>query len=547
MLATSTVRTCVPERSERRFDGRSELTRSDPMSFERIVSGLGGLALVVSIGAGCAGDEQSMPGPVGFAGTAATPTGMLPGTAGTTAGMQPGAAGTGAAGTGAAGTGAAGMTTPPTSMITAPPGALNVPGVPCDVAGIVSENCTTCHSNPAQFSAPMPLMAHADFMAAAKSQPTKKVFEVIPSRINATDIKLRMPPASGTTITAANLKIFNDWLAGGAKAVTPSCAITLKTSNAPPTGTTTMVPPTEGTGTTGAPSGSGGASDKPIKYDDPMMKCYEFRAHAPNDKATPFSVSNTPDMYTNFTFMPPWQGMAYARSFRVLDGNKAVIHHWLFYKDNTAGPDGDVAPSIGAHPNGELVHGWAPGGSDLYFDSDVGLEMPGDVAYTLETHHNNAGVGPANDNSGVEVCVTPTAPKNVASLSWLGTDSISGTTASGTCEPTSGEPVHIIGIQPHMHTKGTHMTAEITRVSGMKEMLHDAPFDFQYQHSYHATTILMPGESIKTTCTYNQPTHFGEGTNDEMCYLFTLYYPKYSLTNGNPIASVIHGPNTCLQ
>jgi hypothetical protein len=32
-----------------------------------------------------------------------------------------------------------------------------------------------------------------------------------------------------------------------------------------------------------------------------------------------------------------------------------------------------------------------------------------------------------------------------------------------------------------------------------------------------------------------------------MCYAFTLYYPKLSLTNGNPVATLIHGPNTCLQ
>jgi hypothetical protein len=398
----------------------------------------------------------------------------------------------------------------------------------------------------------MPLMAHADFMAPAKTDATKKVYQVIPARINATDIKLRMPPASGVTIPAAGLKTLNDWINTGALAVTPSCAISVKGGATPPTtqpGTAGAAAPStgEGVGPTGAPSGQGGASDLPIKYNDPLMKCYEFRAHAQGDNKTAYSVSTQPDMYTNFTFMPPWQGMMYARSYRVLTGNADVIHHWLFYKNNTAGPDGDISPSIGAHPNGELVHGWAPGGSDLYFDSDVGLEMPGDVAYTLETHHNNATGSPKPDNSGLEVCVTPTAPKNVASLSWLGTDAISGTSATGTCTPTSNVPVHIIGVQPHMHTKGIHMSGEITRVDGKKEMLHDAPFDFAFQHSYDANTVLMPGESIKTTCKYNAPTSFGEGTNDEMCYLFTLYYPKLSLTNGNPVATLIHGPNTCLQ
>jgi hypothetical protein len=299
-------------------------------------------------------------------------------------------------------------------------------------------------------------------------------------------------------------------------------------------------------GTTDALRGGGATSD-PQTYDDADMKCYEFRAHVQGDKTKPFSVGTTPDMYTNFTFMPPWQGVAYARSFRVLKGNSAVIHHWLFYKNSSGGQDGSIAPSIGAHPTGELVHGWAPGGSDLYLDSDVGLEMPGTVSYTLETHHNNASGGPLDDNSGIEVCVTPKAPTNVASLSWLGTDSISGTTASGVCTPNSQQPIHVIGVQPHMHVKGQYMTAEITRKDGAKEMLHDAPFDFQNQHSYNVRTMIMPGDSIKTTCTYSEPARFGEGTNDEMCYAFTLYYPKLSLTNGNPIASLIHGPNTCLQ
>jgi hypothetical protein len=392
----------------------------------------------------------------------------------------------------------------------------------------------------------MPLMAHADFMAASATMPARKVFQVIPDRINAADIKLRMPPASGATIPATSLKVFNDWLAAGAVAVTPSCAITATGSTSPQPPTTGAAVPPPATGAT-APSTSGGASTTKIEYNDPQMKCYEFRAHAAGSNTTPFAVTTTPDQYTNFVFKAPWQGMMYSRSYRILDGNAKVIHHWLLYK-NAAGASADsVGPSSGAHPDGELVHGWAPGGSDLYLDPDVGIEMPGTAAYNLETHHNNTTGATAPDNSGVEVCVTPTVPKNVASLSWLGTDAISGTMASGVCSPTSTEPIHILAVTPHMHTKGNYMTAEITRAGGKKEMLHDAPFDFSFQHSYPEGTLLMPGDSIKTTCKYSAPASFGEGTSDEMCYLFTLYYPKLSLTNGNPIGTLIHGPNTCLQ
>jgi hypothetical protein len=505
------------------------------MDMERVLKSLALLTLIGS--AGCTADESapqaSVGAPAGFSGTG----GLAPGLAGApapvaTAGISGGVAGT----------------APAAPSGGAPAGQQQTMGVPCDVAAVISENCTTCHSNPAKFSAPMPLMAHSDFQATAKTDPTKKVYQVTPARINATDITQRMPPASGTTIAAPGLKAFNDWLAGGAVAVSPSCAITVKGST-PPTGET-------GTGTTPAPGTgmsatgevrSGGASDKPQEYNDPELKCYEFRAHAPGSKTAPFMVGNTPDMYTNFTFMPPWQGMMYARSFRVLTGNPDIIHHWLFYKNNSPGPDGDVSGSIGAHPNGELLHGWAPGGSDMYLDPDVGIEVPGSVSYVLETHHNNGTPGPMPDDAGIEVCVTPKAPTHVASLSWLGTDNINGASASGTCDPTSTVPIHIIGGSPHMHTKGRHMKAELTRANGTKEMLHDQPFDFEYQKSYNVRTVLMPGDSIKTTCTYSAPARFGEGTNDEMCYFFTLYYPKLSLTNGNPVANLIHGPNTCLQ
>jgi hypothetical protein len=61
---------------------------------------------------------------------------------------------------------------------------------------------------------------------------------------------------------------------------------------------------------------------------------------------------------------------------------------------------------------------------------DVDTEMPADVAYTLETHHNNTTGVTAADASGLEICVTPMVPTHVASLSWLGTDAISGTTAA---------------------------------------------------------------------------------------------------------------------
>jgi hypothetical protein len=422
----------------------------------------------------------------------------------------------------------------PMAPTTAAPGTA-APGlasdVPCDVSQVVSDRCTQCHAQQPKFGAMMPLTKLSDFHAPSKSDPKRLVYQLIPERINAQDATRRMPPASSQALSTTELSVLNDWVSAGAKA-NPS-----STACAPIPGT--------GGGPTAAGPNTTGSATPPIDYNDPEMKCYRFLAHS-GDKNSPHAVATTPDMYKGFTFMPPWKGMMYARSFKAIIDNESVIHHWLFFKNSGPGTDGEISDELGAHPDGQLVHGWAPGGDDLYLEPDVGQEMPGDVSYLLETHYNNTGSSAQPDASGVEVCVTPKPPAKVASLSWLGTDLIAGTTAEGTCVPQAKEPITIIGGTPHMHLKGRHMKVVINRKGGGQEILTDEAFDFDYQVSKRFKTVLMPGDTITTKCTYSEPATYGRGTSDEMCYLFTLYYPKLALTNGDPLGEALHGPDTCL-
>ena len=409
-------------------------------------------------------------------------------------------------------------------------------GVPCDIAPIISNNCTLCHGTQRFGGAPMSLMTLADFHAPAASNMAMKVYEVMPSRINAMQIGMRMPPASAAAMGASDLATLNGWLSAGAQGGT--CQITATPVTGGQAGDGSVDP---------MPGASGGISSMPIEYNDPLMQCYEFRAHAPGNKMMPYSVPTTPDYYVNFDFMPEWDGMGYARSYATTVDNSEVLHHYLFYKNSGPKTDGAVAQSGGVHPDGQLVQGWAPGGTDMYFDPDTGAELPGTTSYTLELHYNNKTGAPSPDQSGIRVCVTPTQPMFVASVSWLGTDNINGTMASGVCDPTSNERIHIIGATPHMHTKGNRMQVEMTRAAGGVETLHDMPFDFNYQIGYIQDIWVEPGDTIKTTCYYNAPARFGEGTQDEMCYWFAMHYPSLALTNGNPISAVIHGPNNCLN
>jgi hypothetical protein len=70
-------------------------------------------------------------------------------------------------------------------------------------------------------------------------------------------------------------------------------------------------------------------------------------------------------------------------------------------------------------------------------------------------------------------------------------------------------------------------------VNGQSTVLADVTqFAFESQVGYAADFDLVAGESLKTTCTWDTTprttdTSFGEGTEDEMCYMFLAHYPPF--------------------
>ena len=424
-------------------------------------------------------------------------------------------------------------------------------GLPCDIAATLKANCALCHDKEPFFGAPMALASAADFQVKALNG--KSMVEVVKTRINETDPRRAMPPASSRALTPAAKAAFNEWLDKGAPAT--SCG---PTTPKPDAGTTTAPKPDAGPTTTPPvttppvttpPAKPGTPDDGEVgSIDTTGLECFKLRAHT-GDNKTPYKVGAARDKYLNFTWQAPWTGMAYGVVFRPIIDNKAAIHHWLLFQDTIPSAVGVAKPSSGAHPGGALLAGWAPGGEPLNLraeaakqhDGDIGVELPGNTTYTIEYHYNSSDAN-AVDSSGVEVCVQKTKPKNIASLSWLGYDQLLAPAQkwTGTCRPTRKEPITIIGLTPHMHKQGTHMKAVINRANGTKETLHDAPFDFNYQIQYIRAAKINAGDSITTECTFAKPMAFGESTTAEMCYMFTLAYPKNALSDGGLRAESVH-------
>jgi hypothetical protein len=394
--------------------------------------------------------------------------------------------------------------------------------LPCDVRKILAERCGTCHGKPAAFGAPMSLTTLADFKTAGPNDASMQVAQLVKTRINATT--KAMPPPTSSPLMAAERDRLNAWLDEKTPPGTQACA-------EPPNG---------------SPSGTG----QPV--DVTGLDCHKFVAHAQGDKKAKYKVGVAVDSYVNMAFKAGWQGIGYAAVIRPVVDNTKAIHHWLMYEE--AATDGSITSGIGQHPNGNLMAGWAPGGPiyDFRKFGDVGLEMPG-TTYVLEIHYNSNDAS-AEDASGVEICMMKGAPKNIVTNSWLGYDNfiLAGDLGgprekwTGTCVPKSREPIHILYVTPHMHKTGRHMNAVINQPGGSKRTLHDKAFEFEYQSAYEKNEVLMPGETITTTCTFSQPMSFGQGTNDEMCYLFTYAYPKGALVDDGPWGTFAHGEGVCL-
>jgi len=441
-------------------------------------------------------------------------------------------------------------------------------------ATIFQQKCKTCHDGRGTAGTPMGLVNYEDFLAPAKTKPTVLVYKMVQTRVH--DTAKPMPMAG--MLPATDLASIDAWVAGGAK----DCGFTHATATGAAGSSGGAAGAAGGPGgVTGAAGGAAGPidltkylspdgtyfikeppGDKPIGPDAKDAEfCFNLVAHGaqkplPTDM-TPFNVPAS-EFYHAFDYKVPYTKTMVALSTKPIIDNNKVLHHWLlFHIQSDSGTDGKHADEIGLQIGKEMVAGWAPGGNPSVLPPDVGLEMPKVGGFmTLETHYfNNTGAAAA-DRSGVRICMTSKIPTNVATLTWLGTESINipanGTgTATGTCTPgvQTGD-IHMINAAPHMHQLGSHMKTVINRKAGGTDVMVDEPFAFTDQREYDiGQFVIHPGDTLTTTCTWKNTTpksvSFGTSTTAEMCYNFVYSYPAHALPN--PLGGGIEGSsNMCL-
>jgi cytochrome c551/c552 len=379
--------------------------------------------------------------------------------------------------------------------------------LPCAVEKILVANCQKCHAATPLYGAPMPLVTAADLHAPSKSDPSKKVYERVGVRIHDTAKPMPQPP--NAPLSAADTATLDAWIASGAPQDTNGCA----------------TPP---------PPQDGGVI--------PPVSC------TPDEHLRPTAAWTMPqgtnDQYTCYLFDVTRTAKHHVTAYAPVVGNPKIVHHILLFEAVNGAGSVTTTPAPCASGGGagwRIVAGWAPGGTAMELPPQAGIpEDPGTTHYVVQVHYNNVNhLAGETDMSGFDLCTTDQLRPNDADVMAFGTFNIN-VPPHATLDKTCTVPVqaafdgaHVISAGPHMHKIGTKIITTLVPKAGGPELDlgKKDPFDFQSQYWVKVNDQVMhTGDVVKTRCVWNNPTDqtvtFGENTENEMCFSFTMYYPR---------------------
>ncbi len=397
--------------------------------------------------------------------------------------------------------------------------------LPCAVDDVLARSCRGCHSSPPEFGAAMPLETLADLRAGSPSEFGKPVYRRVGERIH--DPVAPMP--QGGRLDAADLATLDTWIAAGAPAAEGSATCT----------------------DARAPASDAGAVG-PDALPCPPAERTTFVAHGADAVTEPYALAaDAGNLYMCFSWKAPWTTTTQATSFAPIIDDARVVHHWILYETSTPQTEGGAAPCKMPF-DAKFVQGWAPGGGNTALPDDIGLALPtADRWLILQVHYwNVAGYTDVRDRSGVAMCTTSALRPKTAVVSTLGSANIdlpprsSGTVVTGTCTPQITEPLHVLFANPHMHGRGRKLDTKVLRggnAATFDTLVDEPAFDFEFQRPYRSELIINPGDTLTTTCTYDNASdkrvNFGERTEDEMCFNFVTVWPAPGLFNSGGKAS----------
>ncbi len=233
----------------------------------------------------------------------------------------------------------------------------------------------------------------------------------------------------------------------------------------------------------------------------------------------------------------------YVTGFEALVDNPKIVHHVVLFNSNgvnlgdTTGGDPHEGFSCGGFGNSgwDFVSGWAPGGEPIAFPDGLGLKLKQGTQLVLQMHYYNSfeGADLEQDQSGYGLTTSSSVSNQVYQIP-VGTYDFTipandAAYSSSFVFPWTYGDYQILGVFPHMHTRGSGFQYEIAHADASRTCLVDMnqwSFHNQVTALYDEPATITAGDAVSMTCTWDNAGNpndlvWGEGTGDEMCFGFT--------------------------
>lgn len=254
------------------------------------------------------------------------------------------------------------------------------------------------------------------------------------------------------------------------------------------------------------------------------------------------------DDYRCFFLDPNIAVDQYATGFEIIPGERSEVHHMLLYslqgdseeQKAQARDDADAGPgwSCFGGVDGNLLAAWAPGKDVVRYPTDTGIKITGGRRLVMQIHYNLlAGTKP--DRTTVKLATVADVKKEAA-LAPLSDDKLSlppnaSDAAAGGQFVLAllGVPeIELHGVAPHMHLLGRteHLSVRDTGTDPSEAtcLMDVTNWNFHWQQLffYDKSVILKSNQTVAFDCHYDtrgqtKTTTYGEGTQDEMCIVYT--------------------------
>ncbi len=245
-------------------------------------------------------------------------------------------------------------------------------------------------------------------------------------------------------------------------------------------------------------------------------------------------------------------------AFHPILGNPEIIHHIVLYRlgENSL-PDHDPAlgwdciDDMGGQGEG-MIATWAPGALPVDFDGTKGIKIKRNERLVVQMHyfHNGASLDTLVDDSGYALRIADSVDTELRM--WPFGDQGFNIPAGdnnyshdykfdipailGQIDPNATVTVYATG--PHMHVLGKSYRLWVERPGDEDLCVASAEhwdFDNQISYVFREPLVLYPGDKVRLRCTWdnsesnpelihNPPIDvgYGERTDEEMCFAFTL-------------------------